>query len=445
MITQVNLQPKTADVSKAFFSDHRGEEGEKNIAYNKSRSMVYSAMMAQKEKEMPVKQRIEEANSLNSYLLLIEIAMTDFICQRTHRVYRMLEERGLLRHNAKKQAKALFDTARDLQSRCNRYDLEFVGMFCREIYPSMLDGFRDGGGTITLRLQSTFHAKFEPYVERAYFATKNAYDKIKAKDSDLASEIQMVGLLAHTGIEFYEMVCLRVDRMLEGFMNVRRMKSKHNEKMLCHARELGRMFGTDDSRLPKKEMEDAREFCRQFQKELCGVDTTERINACFTILKVDFIEYTIAVLRIKMAQGGGVSVTDIRTLHRRLGRMCNVRKLLKEISAIPYEDDGATDAFDLMGELPDSVPESALAVYRTLSLEGKEILPVEEPSDVVRCRKLRQEARKNAGKLSLATFKELYKELKTKKAVSALLMEAGLKESAKVFEKLTVKELKAKL
>ena len=74
-------------------------------------------------------QRIAAANILNGHLLMVEIMMSSIVHRYAHQVYSTLNERGMLRHNIKRQATQLRSVATELMSRCKAHDLAYVEQY----------------------------------------------------------------------------------------------------------------------------------------------------------------------------------------------------------------------------------------------------------------------------------------------------------------------------
>ncbi len=434
-------------ISSHFTRDLRTEQNETAIRSVQNSGLLYRSIYAQKMREANAQQRMAAADILNGHLLMTEIMLANLMQKYVYDVCSGLEEKGMMRHQMKRHARQMRDVSRDLISRSNQHDRSMVHTFCRRIFPSLVDTYIEDGGTLTSKLHVVFQRRYATLMEQIYLSSKNVLDKDRVPESELGAKIQMVLMLCHTGIELYDLICERVDRLLEGFGSMTRLKSQHNEKILCSAKELMRLLSGNRKSMmddESREVKAVRAFCAQFQKELTSEELLQLIESGIVSLQIDFTEYAIATLRIRM-EHGRLSVSCIRTLLARVGTPANVRRLLKEIAAIPYTDNGETDAIDLAQSLPDSVPESAIATFRRLCIEDHVLLPEKEDERKVRCRELRQEARSNNGVLPMGTLKALYMELKTKKAVSALLTEAGkeLEDTLKVFDKTKVKELKA--
>lgn len=434
-------------ISSHFTLDLRNEQNETAIRSVQNRGLLYRSIYAQKMREASAQQRMAAADILNGHLLMTEIMIANLMQKYIYDVYNGLEEKGMMRHQMKRHAKQMRDVARDLISRSNQHDRCMVKTFCHRIFPSLVDTYIEDGGTLTSKLHVAFQRRYATLMEQIYLSSKNVLDKGRVPESELGAKIQMVLMLCHTGIELYNLICERVDRLLEGFGSMTRLKSQHNEKILCSAKELMRLVeGKPENVMDEdsQEVKDARDFCAQFQKELTNEELLQLIESGIVSLQIDFTEYAIAILRIRM-EHRRLSVASVRTLLARVGTPANVRRLLKEIASIPYTDNGETDAIDLAQSLPDSAPESAIATFRRLCVEDHVLLPEKEDERKVRCRELRQEVRANKGLLPHGTLKALYAEMKTKKAVSELLMEAGkeLGDTLKVLDRTKVKELKA--
>ena len=406
------------------------------------RDLMYKSMYVGKVREASPEQRMAAADILNAHLLMVEIMMSTIMQLYIFKVRDALIEQNRMRHNIKRHINALYLASLDLQRRCNAHDSSMVETFCRNIYPSLVEIYKNSDGSLTSKLQSSFYKNYQTQLDLIYFSTKNAIDKARIPDSSLASNVQMISMLANTGIEFYNLMCKKVDGLLDGFGRVARIKSQHNEKILCSAKELLRELcsGRD---LPEKESEDARKLAAQFQKELTGEGLLQMMEGSIISLQTDFIEFCIASIRMKIHEKK-MLISDIRTLLARLGSMKNVRKLLEEIEATPLSEENEFDMIDLAQSLPNSLEGSALCKYRRLMLEDHVLLPEKEDEKIVRQRELRQEARSNNGKLPDGTLKQLFAELGTKKAVQDLITSAGpeLNRTAIIFRGMKVSQLK---
>ena len=252
----------------------------------------------------------------------------------------------------------------------------------------------------------------------------------------------MITMLTHTGIEFYELIGQKTDKLMQGFGKITRLKSNHNEKMLCAAKELIRLLGCPNQ-MPEDISAHPRTLTAQFQRELTDIGLLNTIEQSLISLRMDYIEFVIASLRMKLT-AGHFPLSDVRTLVMRVGSIENVRRLLTEIAEIPLPQSPDWDVVDLAQSLPDSVAESAISTFRRLCMDNRELLPTPEDEQVVRLRELRQEARSNNGTLPMGTLRNLFATLGTKKAVQELLANGGkeLENSAKMLRGMKVGELK---
>lgn len=363
------------------------------------------------------------ADILNAHLLMVEIMMTNITQKYIYDVVSCLKERGLMRHNMKRRANELMNLSMDLMNRCKVHDVMQVRTFTETIYPGLSESFMRGGGTLTQKLQNIFWKTYGEKINLIYFATKNALDKCGVRQSDLVSNMEMVAMMCTTGIEFYDCMCRKVDGLLYRVGKVSRQKSMHNEKMMAAVKDmLSEMVGNIE--IPDKEGTNVRTLTAQFQTEIVKDDLLKLVESGIVSLQVEFIEYVIASLRMKMA-GEGLSFQDYRTLMARMGTKNNVRMLLNEIALLPLPESEDYEVYDVMEMLPDAKAEgeSVIDKFRRLCLEDH-IRMVPETKEAITLRKLRQEVYRNHGTLSMLTLRYLYNVFGTKKAMSEYIARA---------------------
>lgn len=398
---------------------------------NPGRNLLAASYYASQIGKTPPAQRQAAAEIMMVHLLMVEIMISNVIQMYICETYDSIESQGLMRHNVKRHAKQLHAASFDLIARCNAHDVAQVNVFCRHIFKPLLNDYIQSGGTITIKLQNTFQRMYKAQLDRIFFATKNAMDKARLPNTLLLSNIQMVSMLAHTGMEYYNLMEQKVKSMMEGIGQVTCIKSRHNEKMLCSAKELLRALGASTA-MPEKESNDVRTLAAQFQRELVNENLMKIIESSILSLYTDYTEFVIASLRLKVEEGR-MPVAYIRALMERLGSKKNIRHLLTEIAQIPLPPGDDWDVIDLSQSLPDAAQGSALSIFRRLCLEDHLLNTQPEEETAVLHRQLRQEARGNEGVLPMGTLKQLYAERGTKKSVIDLLTSAGaeLAESVK--------------
>lgn len=418
-------------------SPMKGKSSETGLAASISRpkSMIAFHPVDRKTAEI----RKAGADILNAHLLMVGIMMTNITQKYIYEVVSCLEERGLMRHNMKRRANELVNLSSDLMKRCNAHDAMQVRTFTETIHPGLSGSFIRGGGTLTQKLQNIFWKTYGEKINLIYFATKNALDKCNVRQSDLVSNMEMVAMMCTTGIEFYDCMCRKVDGLLNGVGKVNRQKSQHNEKMMAAVKDMLReMVGNIE--IPDKEGTDVRTLTAQFQMELVKDDLLKLVESGIVSLQVEFIEYVIASLRMKMA-GEGLCFQDYRTLMARMGTKNNVRMLLNEIASLPLPESDDYEVYDVMEMLPDAKAEgeSVIDKFRHLCLEDH-IRTVPETNESITLRKLRQEVYRNHGTLSMLTLRYLYNVFGTKKAMAEYIARADADVMARTLRKLkTVK------
>lgn len=401
---------------------------------NRPKSMIASTRFDR----YTAQQRMASADILNAHLLMVEIMMTNATQRYIYEVVSTLKERGLMRHNMKRRANELMNLSMDLMNRCKAHDSMQVRTFTETIYPGLTESFMRIG-TLTQKLQTVFWKTYGEKINLIYFATKNALDKCNVRQSDLVSNMEMVAMMCTTGIEFYDCMCRKVDGLLNGVGKVSRQKSQHNEKMMSAVKDMLReMVGNIE--IPDKEGKDVRTLTAQFQMELVKDDLLKMVESGIVSLQVEFIEYVIASLRMKMA-GEGLRFQDYRTLMARMGTKNNVRMLLKEIASLPLPESEDYEVYDVMEMLPDAKAEgeSVIDKFRRLCLEDH-IRTVPETNEAITLRKLRQEVYRNHGTLSMLTLRYLYNVFGTKKAMTEYIARADADVMARTLRMLkTVK------
>lgn len=384
--------------------------------------MPHITMLSGKYSGVPAEKRKAAADIMNGHLLMMEIMMSNVTQLWITRSVSMLEERGMMRHTIKKRANELTRVSSDLIGRCNAHDRIQVEQFAAHIFPPLVEQYINDGGTVTQGLQSAFMKRFRNELDIIFLSTKNAVDKARIPHSEIVSSVEMVALMAHTGIEIYNFICRKVDALMAGIGSVKRIKSRHNEQILAAANEILRSLGCDKANLPEKEGADVRLLARSFHQELTDKSMIDTVNAGITAMQMNFIEYVIASIRLDMEKGS-VGFSSLHTLLLRLGNKRNVRELLKEIGSIPLPGKGE-DIFDFMENLPDSVPGSRLAEFRRLCLDDH-IMTEPETEEQKELRTLRRFVYRHEEGLDLPCLRWLYWRFGTKKAVSDYLGKGG--------------------
>lgn len=417
----------------------KGKSSETGLAASISRPKSMIPVKRNRFDRYTAQQRMASADILNAHLLMVEIMMTNITQKYIYEVVSCLKERGLMRHNMKRRANELVNLSSDLMKRCNAHDAMQVRTFTETIHPGLSGSFMRGGGTLTQKLQNIFWKTYGEKINLIYFATKNALDKCNVRQSDLVSNMEMVAMMCTTGIEFYDCMCRKVDGLLNGVGKVNRQKSQHNEKMMAAVKDMLReMVGNIE--IPDKEGTDVRTLTAQFQMELVKDDLLKLVESGIVSLQVEFIEYVIASLRMKMA-GEGLCFQDYRTLMARMGTKNSVRMLLNEIASIPLPESDDYEVYDVMEMLPDAKAEgeSVIDKFRHLCLEDH-IRTVPETNESITLRKLRQEVYRNHGTLSMLTLRYLYNVFGTKKAMAEYIARADADVMARTLRMLkTVK------
>lgn len=434
--------------TRCFINRDSIRKGSTDVTYDESKrsygthissmTTTYTASMIGRFKKPDAETariKLAGADVMNAHLIMVEIMMSSVTNLYVHSAIYELKQRGMIRHNVKRRVKALEEITTSMMERCKAHDNVQVRIFTQTIFPSLTEAYIGVYGSLVLRLQNTFTKHFGNQLTLIKVATKNALDKAGIKISDIATDIQMVALMCTAGIQFYNTICNTVDKMLYGISHTTRMKSLHNEKMLNAAKDLLRELGCDIE-MSEEDGRNARKFAEDFKKELIKEDLLKVVENGIMAMQMEFIEFVIASLRIKLHEHT-FTVGDYRMLLLRLGSKADVRSLLSEIEAIPLPED-YSDIYELMESLPASdkseqqegKEDSFLGKFRRLSLDDHIITNLEREEEVEK-RKLRREVYRKGEPLPMFILRYLYHKLGTKKAVTEYLISADKDVMAK--------------
>lgn len=352
-------------------------------------------------------------------LTVLEIALSDAVHHWVNRTAGLLDFYGMRRHNVKRRIKELECTASDMIAKCNAQDYTLFDGYLHSVWPSLVPSYFKEGGTITQQIQAAFTRQYSNDLNIIYFCVKNAADKANTPKSDLVASVSMVQLLSHTGVDAYNLIYQEIRKLTPAYKG-----GNLFEKTLGASNDLMRLIGMGNAVLPYKEGTDAVKLAEKFRSDLSGNGINSIVQSAIRSARMGFIECTIAYMRLAL-ECRDVTISDWRTLLFRMGSKQNVRKLVKEIAAIPLPEKVPEDMTEMAEQLPDSVPGTALAEYRRLSLEDHVMIDKKETEEEKELRTLRRFVYRNEDGLDLPYLCWLYSRFGTKKAVTEYLLRAG--------------------
>ncbi len=415
-------------------------------------NLLYKAQQTALNRTTTPQQRAETCYNMNSNMQLLEMMVANMVQLYIDRVKSRSQELGLYRHQLKKSVRQMESLGVILIKECNYFDTAFLHEILGPRFAPLVDDYIEAGGSLVSRMQVAYLEKHRPVMTQMYYCTKNALDHLRLPHSDMLTDLLLITMLARTCVEMYAALAQKMQKVLGAFKPVPVDKSRWSDKLLNCASQLCTYMKLDNVELPEREYNEARQACKNFHRAAMD-DWGTLTNGIADAMTMHYVEFVLATLRIRLAEGT-VGLPLLRELFHRLASKDNVRRLLDELeSTVPYSPADGKDAFDLAEELPSgpempgdkpgdkAMRQAPLATFRRILMMGGQLVPNESP-ELIRHRELRQEARSNGGSLPTGTLQQLYKELKTKKAVVALLQDAGLPEVAKEVKGMKAAELK---
>lgn len=316
-------------------------------------------------------ERMQQANALNGYLLIIEIMMAGELQRYGKRAYDIAIADGLYKQQAKKQVNELCKLVETLQYRCLTCDAERIMMHIFENMPCYARRYmKEGGGTV-IRFQSALTARSKDITNHIFLSAKNLLDKRKAAHSELCATLLTMNALSTTAIEAYDVIASHQNRLLAGDLVIKRDKSDHHERILRLCSDLLRPYISyglvnDGS----KEVEQSREFVRQLQVFISGESLDNIAVTTFSQVVMEYVEFVLACICIDMKDGRLPNdVTE--TLINKLGSQQQADEVLRELSDVSVPDDA--DAWDLIDSMPVGIPTGALRKYRRICYERHDL------------------------------------------------------------------------
>ena len=390
-----------------------------------------------------IQQHIE---MMQMYLLCVELIFSAELQRYAHHILKLLQEKGLYRHQMKRYANALKEATERLQRMCNVSNRELVTAQAEMVSAKGLyvkDYYEDGGDIIN-RLSAGFHRMFGVELKRLRLDNKWIAEQMNLKHPDLIAEIFTLQALASTDIELLEHCQKDIMNYGRGKIRDKGVRGSHSEPMLGAAKALADQFVDRNVYIPTEPAIMMRNHMKEFHQRLTSPDMLDFFNGQFLALKMDFVEYYFARLRMEQEEGR-VNLAAIRDVWYRMGSKGKVKQLFKELFRMPISKEEGTDALDLARSISLSKKkQEAMNSFRSLCVNDERILPPEEPKEVWQHRVLRIVARKSNGVIPNEILASLMQAHGTKKALMEQLEKAGfeLKPTLNKVRKMKASELK---
>lgn len=405
-------------------------------------------MIAPQYSSQSYESRTSAANIMNAHLIMMEIMMANVIQKYIHDISSELKERNMMRHNLKRRINEMETISYSLMEGSNLQDRIQIEEFAKDIHPSLTDSYYEDKGSYTQKIQAAFWLHFKKAFEDIDNYTAGMFDRSGVKNISLATNAEMVILLADSAIAFYGWIEHEIKNMLRGIRKFERVKSMRYEKLLGAARDLLREVAGNKP-IDPQDFENLQNLAEVYRNGISGSEMMDLTQNCAVSLRMEFTEYVLAQIYTRL-KNANMTITDYRVLLLRMGTKDEVRRLLAEIKAIEIQEEEGEELnmFDIMDQLPDSNSESQSAIgdFRRLSLDGKVRMNLGGTKEVMQ-RRLRREVYRNGGELTEITLRYLYLVFGTKKAVNDYLTETGPDVMARTMRKLkriTAEQLRLK-
>lgn len=394
----------------------------------------------------PAEDIYEDIHVLQTFLACNELLFANEMQNLSFHILDLLKEKNLYRHELKRYANKLKEVTDTMMYRSNDTDRHVTIKQCLLITPYQSYGkdFYEEGGGLLNRMVVAFHKDFELKFKRIRLDNRWMAKEMNLKHPDLVSEIFTLMALAQTDIELFSVVQARIKGAARGRLRSKsQIKSTHSEAMLNAAKNLSEHFVSRNTVMHQDSTDLVRKHLMEFQEDIISEGQFEFFNSQFLALKMDYVEYYLARLRMHMNEGR-VPVAQIRNVWHRMGKKHAVQKFFSELGAIKMPK-GEVEAWDLSKKIAVSKgDQKAMNSFRRLCVEGSKIEPDKEPDEVWQCRVLRIIARQNKGMLPNDVIHSMVLSHGTKKGVMDRLKLAGfeLLPTLRKVRKMKLEELK---
>ena len=430
------------DNKEAIDALHKVINGKQAIRKENVETGRYSMVSTQKDTS-EIKEMI---TLMNNYLMCSELIFCDLEQKYAFRILKLLEEKGLYRHQLKKYANKLREVTDMLQMRIRDNDRMATFRSCKLTFPSSryCSEFYEQGGGVAAKLQLAFMRMFDVKLKLIRMDNREIAKKMNLKHPDLLSEIFTLLALAETSIELFAFCQKQIRITGRGRLIDHTVKSMHHESVRNAVRNLMDHFVNRSAIMPETETVRAREHVKEFQTELVQDSMFQMFNAQYIAVRMKYIEFYMASVRMEIENrtiGRGL----IREVWNRLGTRQSTKSFFGQLARIPIPSDDDTNTMDVASVISSWKEKTkTLDEFRRLCVEGNYAEKPKESELQFQCRVLRTVARMHKGQLPDDVIASLVKTHGTKKAVLEQLQRAGfeLKPTRDRIRKMKASELK---
>lgn len=382
------------------------------------------SMVATQKKSSEIREFI---SLMNNYLMCIEIIFCDLEQKYVYYILDMLKEKGLYRHQFKKHVNRLREITGTLQMRIRDNDKaatlrssSLVMSSCR-----YADNMFEENAGIGFKLQDAFLRMFDMKLKLIRMDNRETAKKMGVNHPDLMSEIFTLLAISETAIELFSFCQKQIRIAGRGRIIDHSIKSTHHESVRNAVRGLIDQFVRRGTVIPQEEAMRSRKHVGEFQQELTGDSVFEMFNSQYMALRIGYIEFYLASVRLQMERGT-IGRAVIREVWRRLGTRKATLSFFKQLAKIPIPEDKDTNTADVARAISEYGGKvKTVDDFRRFCAEGTFAEPPKESEEQFRCRVLRTVARKFGGQIPDDVLSSIVRIHGTKKAVVEQLEKAG--------------------
>lgn len=361
------------------------------------------------------------ADMINAHKIMVEMMFANLVNKYIYSAVSQFEEQNMMRHNIKRLANILLENTTDLIKKCKPHDRNQVKIYTEDIFPTLSLKYYENNGSLASYLQTMFYNEYKDRIDKIYSLTYNMLMDVQAKYPSIVADLEMVVMLCLTIIDYDEAMTTQIVYLTSDIDKGQAPRINQNNRIIGASNELIRqLIGIIP--MPEEDSNKVRELTKEIQDSLVQPQMWEITKSAISALKMDYIEYVMADLCIRLKKKQSIQLKEYRMLFLRLGSKKRVRGFFKELGNICLPE-GDYDILDVMDLLPLSAGieenETGITTFRRLSLEDKiKINP--ETYEEIEYRNLRREVYRN-GPLPMFILKYLYYKLKSKKAITGYL------------------------
>ena len=357
-----------------------------------------------------------------------------------------LKDAGLYKQEVKKKVNVLIEKAKELQISCKDNDKRATVGWCKMagINEKLAERFYKDGATIGWRFVKAFNKKFKTKLDILKLDCMQIAKSRGCSPSYVGKNLYLLIALADTCIELEDICTKYIKREKCEYLRIDYIPHGRVVEIKKAAATVVEKIAKKNGTIPDEEVLRARKNLADFQKTLAEEGSGDFFQVEFNEQKKEFINYTLAIMRMEM-ENGGLTRESMETLLARMQRKEDVRKIIKQLKSVRLPEDPEFNIMDVARSVANhNFKTPMMDKYREMCYEGKFYEPTKEELDKEGDRILRTVARKHGGLLPDDVLRVVTYHHKTKKSLLEHLKRIGpeVAPTLRKVKKLKVSELK---